>query len=81
MFYMRLFKNENKGEGDNKPIYSNSNFTVKERVVLEPGKAYQIGMWKDKEGKSSLNIKVDEKQFKPSGQTNNKPEEDIDLPY
>ena len=38
-------------------------------------------MWKDKEGKSSLNIKVDEKQFKPSGQTNNKPEEDIDIPY
>ncbi len=46
---------------DNKPIYSNSNFTVKERVVLEPGQAYTIGMWKDKEGKPSLNIKVDEK--------------------
>ena len=66
MFYMRLFKNERKEKDDNKPIYSNSNFTVKERVVLEPGQAYTIGMWKDKE-RESLNIKVDEKREKPSG--------------
>ena len=32
---MRLFKNTNKEPGDNKPPYSNSNFTVQERVVLE----------------------------------------------
>ena len=37
---MRLFKNNNKEPGDNKPPYSNSNFTVQERVVLEPGVAY-----------------------------------------
>ncbi len=81
MFYMRLFKNERKEKDDNKPIYSNSNFTVKERVVLEPGQAYTIGMWKDKE-RESLNIKVDEKREKPSGGFKSKPEEeDIDLPY
>jgi hypothetical protein len=81
MFYMRLFKNEHKEKDDNKPIYSNSNFTVKERVVLEPGQAYTIGMWKDKE-RESLNIKVDEKREKPSGGFKSKPEEeDIDLPY
>ena len=81
MFYMRLFKNEHKEKDDNKPIYSNSNFTVKERVVLEPGQAYTIGMWKDKE-RESLNIKVDEKREKPSGEFKSKPEEeDIDLPY
>ena len=78
MFYMRLFKNENKGEGDNKPIYSNSNFTVKERVVLEPGKAYQIGMWKDKE-RDALNIKVDEKKM-TTPQPSLKVEDD-DIPY
>ena len=81
MFYMRLFKNEHKEKDDNKPIYSNSNFTVKERVVLEPGQAYTIGMWKDKE-RESLNTKVDEKREKPSGGFKSKPEEeDIDLPY
>ena len=79
MFYMRLFKNEHREKDDNKPIYSNSNFTVKERVVLEPGQAYTIGMWKDKE-RESLNIKVDEKREKPQLR-NTEPEDDIDVPY
>ena len=79
MFYMRLFKNEHKEKDDNKPIYSNSNFTVKERVVLEPGIPYTIGMWKDKE-RESLNIKVDEKREKPQLR-NIEPEDDIDVPY
>jgi hypothetical protein len=79
MFYMRLFKNEHKEKDDNKPIYSNSNFTVKERVVLEPGIPYTIGMWKDKE-RESLNIKVDEKREKPQLR-NTEPEDDIDVPY
>ena len=78
MFYMRLFKNEHKEKDDNKPIYSNSNFTVKERVVLEPGIPYTIGMWKDKE-RESLNIKVDEKREKPQLK-NTEPEDDIDVP-
>ena len=78
MFYMRLFKNEHKEKDDNKPIYSNSNFTVKERVVLEPGIPYTIGMWKDKE-RESLNIKVDEKREKPQLR-NTEPEDDIDVP-
>ena len=34
MFYMRLFKNEYKEKNDNKPSYSNTNFTVKERESL-----------------------------------------------
>ena len=79
MFYMRLFKNEHKEKDDNKPIYSNSNFTVKERVVLEPGQAYTIGMWKDKE-RESLNIKVDEKREKPMLK-NSGLDDDIDVPY
>ena len=79
MFYMRLFKNEYKEKDDNKPSYSNSNFTVKERGVLEPGIPYTIGMWKDKE-RESLNIKVDEKREKPQLR-NIEPEDDIDVPY
>ena len=50
---MRLFKNNNKEPGDNKPPYSNSNFTVQERVVLEPGVAYTAGLWKDEKNDSA----------------------------
>ena len=78
MFYMKVFKNEYKEKDDNKPIYSNSNFTVKERIVLEPGVAYTIGMWKDKE-RDALNIKVDEKQV-ATPQPSLKVEDD-DIPY
>ena len=89
MFYMRVFKNEYKqSKDDNKPIYSNANFTVKEKVVLEPGVAYTIGLWRNKvdEGaKPSLNIQVAEKQEKPlKADIPSEPddlEEEIDLPY
>ena len=59
---MRLFKNNNKEPGDNKPPYSNSNFTVQERVVLEPGVSYTAGLWRD-EKNDSLNLRVDEKKL------------------
>ena len=83
MFYMRLFKNDNREAGDNRPIYSNSNFTVKERVVLEPGQAYTIAMWKDKDkDRDSLNIKMEEKKEKPAENTSFKPSgQDDDIPF
>ena len=88
MFYMRVFKNEYKEKDDNKPSYSNSNFTVQEKVVLEPGVAYTIGLWRNKvdEGaKPSLNIQVAEKKERPlKADIPSEPddlEEEIDLPY
>ena len=88
MFYMRVFKNEYKEKDDNKPSYSNSNFTVKEKVVLEPGVAYTIGLWRNKVeegGKPSLNIQVAEKQEKPlkvhSPSEPDDLDDDIDVPY
>ena len=71
---MRLFKNSNKEPGDNKPPYSNSNFTVQERVVLEPGVAYTAGLWKD------------EKKLPMSGGGNppvqpKQPEPEVDIPF
>ena len=89
MFYMRVFKNEYKqSKDDNKPIYSNANFTVKERVVLEPEQAYTIGLWRntvDEGGKPSLNIQVAEKQEKPlKADPPSEPDDlddDIDVPY
>ena len=85
MFYMRLFQNEYKEKDDNKPSYSNSNFTVKERVVLEPGVPYTIGLWRNKvdEGaKPSLNIQVAEKQEKPlKVDPSSEPDDLDDIPY
>jgi hypothetical protein len=82
---MRLFKNTNKEPGDNKPPYSNSNFTVQERVVLEPGVAYTAGLWKD-EKNDSLNLRVDEKKLPMSGGGNppvqpKQPEPEVDIPF
>ena len=88
---MRLFKNKNHEKGDNKPPYSNSNFTVQETVTLEAGKSYSCGLWKD-ENHDSLNLRVDEKrEFGGSrgggempmrdANSNPKPEPEIDIPF
>ena len=58
---MRLFKNKNHEKGDNKPPYSNSNFTVQETITLEARVSYQCGLWKD-DKYDSLNLRVDEKK-------------------
>ena len=88
---MRLFKNKNKEKGDNKPPYSNSNFTVQETVTLEAGKSYSCGLWKD-ENHDSLNLRVDEKKefggSRGGGDTpmrdansNPQPEPEVDIPF
>ena len=87
---MRLFKNKNKEKGDNKPPYSNSNFTVPETITLEAGVSYQCGLWKD-EKYDSLNLRVDEKkEFGSSdgggmpmhdANPNPKPEPEVDIPF
>ena len=88
---MRLFKNKNKEKGDNKPPYSNSNFTVPETVTLEAGKSYSCGLWKD-ENHDSLNLRVDEKKefggSRGGGDTpmrdansNPQPEPEVDIPF
>ena len=88
---MRLFKNKNKEKGDNKPPYSNSNFTVPETITLEAGKSYSCGLWKD-ENHDSLNLRVDEKkEFGSSdggggmpmrdSNSNPKPEPELDIPF
>jgi len=88
---MRLFKNKNKEKGDNKPPYSNSNFTVPETITLEAGKSYSCGLWKD-ENHDSLNLRVDEKKefggSRGGGDTpmrdansNPQPEPEVDIPF
>ena len=88
---MRLFKNKNKEKGDNKPPYSNSNFTVPETITLEAGVSYQCGLWKD-DKYDSLNLRVDEKKEFGSSDggggmpmrdinSNPKPEQESDIPF
>jgi len=88
---MRLFKNKNKEQGDNKPPYSNSNFTVQEDITLKAGVPYQCGLWKD-DKHDSLNLRVDEKREfggsrgggdMPVRDTNSnpKPETEADIPF
>ena len=88
---MRLFKNTNHEKGDNKPPYSNSNFTVQETITLEAGQSYQVGLWKD-ENHDSLNLRVDEKKefggSRGGGDTpmrdansNPQPEPEVDIPF
>jgi len=57
--YFKAFKNDQKKEGDTKPIYSNSNVRVKEQVVFDPNKTYSMAIWKNDDG--TLNIKFEEK--------------------
>ena len=57
--YFKGFKNDQKKEGDTKPIYSNSNIKVKEKIVFEPDKTYTMAIWKNDDG--TLNVKFEEK--------------------
>jgi len=88
---MRLFKNKNHEKGDNKPPYSNSNFTVQETITLEAGVSYQCGLWKD-DKYDSLKLLVDDKKefgsidggggmsFRVTN-SNPKPEPEADIPF
>ena len=79
MFIQNLNYLDNK-TNDKQPIYGNSNFTVQEKIVLEPGVPYQVGMWKDKKNENALNIRVDEKRDAPPRKQESK-ESEIDIPF
>ena len=66
--YIRLFKNENKIEGDSQPLYSNSKVTVKENIELKVGGLYSAAIWKNKED-GSLNFKIETKEEQPTQQS------------
>jgi hypothetical protein len=53
---------------------------VQEKIVLEPGVPYQVGMWKDKKNENALNIRVDEKREAPPRKQESK-EPEIDIPF
>lgn len=66
--YIKLFKNENKLEDDNRPLYQNSKVTVQETFMLHPEQVYSAAMWKNKDGTLSLKIEPKEEQLTPPTQ-------------
>ena len=48
--YIKLFKNDNKVEGDSKPVYQNSKVQIKEKITLDPDRVYSAAIWKNDDG-------------------------------
>ena len=44
--YFKAFKNDAKKEGDTRPIFSNSNVVVKEKITFDPNEVYSLGFGK-----------------------------------
>jgi len=61
--YIKLFKNENKQEGDSKPVYQNNNFRVKEKMILDPDRVYSIALWKNDDGTLNQKIELKDEQY------------------
>ena len=61
--YFKAFRNEYKKEGDTKPMYSNSNVRVKEKITFDPNKVYSLGVWKNDDGTLRIKIELKDEQF------------------
>lgn len=46
MFWMTLFRNDKKEDGDSKPLYQNNSFTPESDIVLKAGQKYNVALWK-----------------------------------
>jgi hypothetical protein len=70
--YIKLFKNENKVEGDNKPVYQNNKVQVKQKIVLDPDRIYSSALWKNKDdngnddGTLNLKLELKDEEFNQS---------------
>ncbi len=61
--YFKAFKNDAKKEGDTRPIFSNSNVVVKEKITFDPNKVYSLGVWKNDDGTLRIKIELKDEQF------------------
>ena len=64
--YIKMFKNDNKQEGDTKPVYQNSNVKIKEKMILDPDRVYSAAIWKNDDGTLNLKIELKDEQFNQS---------------
>ena len=85
---IRLFKNNYKEKGDNKPSYQNSSISYpddcfQQDYIFKAGSKHQIGLWKNEDGSLSVQIceKVDS-SVRPQAttQTSAKPENIMGTP-
>tara|TARA_R100001460_G_scaffold102156_2_gene146421 strand:+ start:20910 stop:21233 length:324 start_codon:yes stop_codon:yes gene_type:complete len=76
---IRLFKNNYKEQGDNKPNYQNKNIaypeaTLQEDIVLRKGSSIGAALWKNDDG--SLYVQIAENQSANTQTTNTAPKID-----
>jgi len=70
--YIKLFKNDNKVEGDNKPVYQNNKVQVKQKILLDPDRIYSAALWKNKDdngnddGTLNLKLELKDEEFNQS---------------
>ena len=64
--YIKAFKNNNKEDGDNKPLYSNGKVQVKEKMTLDPDRIYTVGLWKNEDGSLNIKIELKDEEFNQS---------------
>jgi hypothetical protein len=70
--YIKLFKNDNKVEGDSKPVYQNSKVQIKQKIVLDPERLYSAALWKNKDdngnddGTLNLKLELKDEEFNQS---------------
>lgn len=64
--YIKLFKNDNKVEGDSKPVYQNSKVQIKEKITLDPDRVYSAAIWKQDDGTLNFKIELKDEQYNQS---------------
>ena len=64
--YIKLFKNDNKQEGDSKPVYQNSNVKIKDKMVLDPNRTYSCAIWKNEDGTLNLKLELKDEPYNQS---------------
>jgi hypothetical protein len=64
--YIKMFKNDNKVEGDSKPVYQNNKVQIKEKVLLDPERLYSAAIWKNEDGTLNLKIELKDEEFNQS---------------
>lgn len=64
--YIKMFKNDNKVEGDSKPLYQNNKVQIKEKMVLDPKRLYSAAIWKNEDGTLNLKLELKDEEFNQS---------------
>jgi len=88
MFNFNLFKNDNKVEGDNQPLYRNAKIVSDEDIVIKAGTPYECALWVKKETKTgkpadfvSISLKTNDFLIAKQNEDNEKEKNTTDIPF